>query len=136
MSGHLAHHHLGIACRDIELETAAYDVLDYRQESPDFIDPLQGVRGRFLVGPGPRVELLQQLDGSDVLEPWLTRGSCIYHQAFEIGSLDECIRDLERSGAFTVRAPMPATAFAGRPIAFVMLRNLALVELIQAEVTG
>jgi methylmalonyl-CoA/ethylmalonyl-CoA epimerase len=128
----LAFHHLGVACTDLDREARAYALLGYRPEGPDFEDAVQGVRGRFLVGGGPRLELLVSLPGRAVLDPWLTGGSRIYHQAFTTTDLAASHADLRRAGARTVVAPVPATAFGGRRICFVMLRTMALVELVES----
>jgi methylmalonyl-CoA/ethylmalonyl-CoA epimerase len=125
-------HHLGVACRDLETDTRALGVLGYAAEGADFVDPVQGIRGRFLTGPGPRLELLVELAGADVLRPWLAQGVKIYHQAYEVDDLSAEIRELELAGARMVRSPVPAPAFGDRRICFVALRNAMLVELIEA----
>jgi methylmalonyl-CoA/ethylmalonyl-CoA epimerase len=126
-------HHVGVACRNLDAEAAAFGMLGYQVEGEDFVDPGQGIRGRFLVGPGPRLELLVALQGSSVLEPWLDKGVKFYHQAFVVESLEDSIEELCGRGGRMVSAPGPAVAFGGRAIAFVMLRNMAMVELIQRD---
>jgi methylmalonyl-CoA/ethylmalonyl-CoA epimerase len=128
----LVFHHFGVACRDLDRESQAYALLGYLPEGDDFEDPVQGVRGRFLTGGGPRMELLVSLPGRDVLEPWLAPGNRIYHQAFTTSDLDASHQALGRAGARTVVAPVPAEAFQGRRICFVMLRTMSLVELVES----
>lgn len=125
-------HHFGIACKDLDREQAQYELLGYEPEGADFSDAVQGIRGRFLVGGGPRLELLVALPGSTVLDPWLQAGHRIYQQAFEVDDLAEAIEFLEGKGARTVVEPVPAVAFEGRQIAFLMQRNMAMIELIEA----
>lgn len=132
----MSFHHIGVACRDLAHETEAFGVLGYEIEGEDFVDPRQGIRGRFLVGPGPRLELLVGLPGSPVLEPWLDKGVKFYHQAFVVESMETSVQQLREKGGRMVSAPMPAVAFGDRQIAFVMLRNLAMVELIQSVTAG
>ena len=129
----IAFHHLGVACRDLGAETDTFATIGYRPEGSDFVDERQGVCGRFLAGPGPRLELLVGLPGSSVLEPWLQKGVKFFHQGFLVDGLSETLESLRGSGGRMVSAPTPAVAFDGREIAFVMLRNLAMVELIQAD---
>ena len=129
----IAFHHLGVACRNLAAETDAFAAIGYRPEGFDFVDERQGVRGRFLAGPGPRLELLVGLPGSSILEPWLQKGVKFFHQGFLVDGLAETLDSLRGSGGRMVSAPTPAVAFDGREIAFVMLRNLAMVELIQAD---
>lgn len=126
-------HHFGVACRDLDLEAAHYRTFGYRPERDDFEDPIQGVRGRFLIDGGPRLELLVALPGSAVLDPWLRGGSRIYHQAFEVDDLPGSIASLMADRARVVVEPVPAVAFDGRSISFVMLRTLALIELIETD---
>lgn len=131
-------HHLGLACRDLEREAAALSVLGYRPTGSIIEDPGLGVRVWFFEGGGPRIELVAQLDGtqgadaSNVLEGWLARGAKIYHAAYEVEDFDESVSSrLDRQAKVTVR-PTPAVAFDGRQVAFLMLRNGYLVELIEA----
>ena len=98
-----------------------------------FEDPRQGVRGVFLGGQSPRLELLEPLaaDGEGgVLEPWLKGGIKLYHLAYETDSLPDAIADLRRERAKVVVAPIPAVAFGGREIAFLLMPNRMLIELI------
>jgi methylmalonyl-CoA/ethylmalonyl-CoA epimerase len=127
----MSFHHIGVACRDLAREAEAFSALGYEAESEDFVDSGQGIRGRFLVGPGPRLELLVGLPGSSVLDPWLEKGVKFYHQAFVVDSLETSVQELREEGGRMISAIMPAVAFDGRQTGFVMLRNLAMVELIQ-----
>jgi methylmalonyl-CoA/ethylmalonyl-CoA epimerase len=126
----LAFHHIGIACRDFEAETQAFGMLGYTAESPDFYDPLQGIDGRFLIGGGPRLELLRNHQEPGVLTPWLRKGIRFYHLAFEADDFALRRGELADLGAKEVVAPQPAVAFGGRLICFTMLKNHTLIELI------
>jgi len=125
-------HHLGVACRSIDAETGLLEVLGYVREGEDFEDPNQGIRGRFLAGAGVRLELLEELGDSGVLRPWLAGRIKIYHHAYETPDLDASLARLLEAGARVARPPLPAVAFGGRRVAFVMLPNMMLVELIDA----
>jgi methylmalonyl-CoA/ethylmalonyl-CoA epimerase len=125
-------HHLGVACRDLGEEAQTFAAIGYGPDGDGFVDERQGVRGRFLVGPGPRLELLVALPGSTVLDPWLDKGVKFFHQGFVVEELSEALEGLREGGGRVLSAPAPAVAFDGREIAFVMLRNLAMVELIQS----
>ena len=125
-------HHLGVACRDLDLEERAWVSLGFSREGADFEDPRQQIRGRFLVGAGSRLELLVGTPGSKVLTPWLSRGIKIYHQAFEVPDLLGAMDRLRGTGARVAVEPVAAVAFGGRAISFLMLPNGSLIELIQA----
>jgi methylmalonyl-CoA/ethylmalonyl-CoA epimerase len=128
-------HHVGVATRDLDREAAAFAPLGYVAEGPDFEDPIQGIRGRFLVGPGPRMELVAPAAPGGVLAPWLARGAKLYHVAYEVAGVRARVAALEAAGGRVVAGPVPAVAFGGREIAFVMLPTLLLVELVEREGT-
>jgi methylmalonyl-CoA/ethylmalonyl-CoA epimerase len=128
----LRFHHLGFATKALADDVHVYGLLGYAPEGSEFIDQRQGVRGRFLVGQGPRLELLEPLSGSEVLSPFLRRGVKCYHHAYEVECLDTSLSAFRAMRALVVREPVPAVAFDGRRIAFVMLPNAWMVELIEA----
>lgn len=123
-------HHVGVACRDLDAEERSFAALGYRREAPDFYDPIQGVRGRFLTGGGPRLELLCNPEEPGVLTPWIKKGVRFYHLAYEVDDLSAAAATLSSFGAKEIVAPVPAVAFERRLIAFYMLANLTLIELI------
>jgi methylmalonyl-CoA/ethylmalonyl-CoA epimerase len=127
-----AFHHIGIACKHLDREATVYAKLGYRVERPDFEDPIQGVRGRFLVGGGPRLELLVEIVSGTVLAPWLRRGIRQYHLAWETPHFDDALRGALAARGRIVVEPVAAVAFDQRLITFLMMPNLQLIELIQA----
>ena len=128
-------HHVGVASTDIDAEAARLAPLGYALEGEPFADPVQGVRGLFLTGPAPRLELLEPLPGREdgVLRAWLRQDVKLYHLAYVTPDLAGALAGLRAEGGKVVVAPVPAVAFNGRDIAFVMLRNRMLVELIAKE---
>ena len=125
-------HHIGVACKNLDIETRQFALLGYKPEGPDFIDKLQGVTGRFLAGGGPRIELLTSTGASEVLKPWLKAGVKMYHLCYEAPNFLAAIAHLQSKHAKLVVPPVVSVAFQGREIAFLMLPNLLLVELIEA----
>jgi len=122
--------HLGIASNSIEKELGFFEMLGYRPEDTDFVDSVQGVRGRFLVGGGPRIELLENLPGSKTLDPWLGRGGRVYHFGYMVPDLTVARETALAEGAIVVRDSLPSLAFSGRLICFLLLRNRLMIELI------
>lgn len=125
-------HHLGVACRDLDVEERAWSAMGYVREGTDFEDPIQRVRGRFIVGPGPRLELLMPLASGSPLDNVLNKGIKIYHQAFLTRDFDAAFASLRAQKFRLIAAPARAVAFEGRRIAFFALANLAIVEIIEA----
>lgn len=127
----LRFHHTGVACKNLDDETRVFEMLGYRQEGDDFTDEFQGISGRFLTKDGAaRVELLVNTNPTGVLTAWLQRGVKMYHLAYEVDSLPEAIEFLVRQKARPTTKPLPAVAFGGREIVFLILPNLLLIELI------
>ena len=126
----LLFHHIGVACRDLDSETRRLAVLCYAPEGPDFTDPIQGVKGRFLSGGGPRLELLTPLSSSGVLTPWLNSSVKLYHLGYETADLAGAVTYFKRERAHIMVQPVEAVAFDHRKIAFMMLPNMLLTELI------
>lgn len=126
-------HHIGYATSSIEQERNTFLALGYELEGKPFIDNSQGVAGCFIKGPGPRIELLENLPNSDTLTPWLSAGIKMYHFAYCVDSLGGAIEWAKARRAMLVVLPVPAIAFDGRKIAFVMLRSGLLVEFIESE---
>jgi len=126
----LVFHHVGVISANIEQETSQLASLGYQPEGEPFVDPVQGVRGLFLAGQSPRLELLCPLAREGVLAPWIRSKNKLYHLAYQTVQLSQSIAELRQNGAKVVVDPVPAVAFSGGLIAFVMLRNMLLVELI------
>lgn len=131
-----AFHHVGYATRSIARELETLELLGGRAESDAFEDPIQGIRGLFVVGNGPRIELLENLPGSTTLDSFLDAGIKLYHVAYEVDSIDDALRWARSVRAKVTVEPVPAVAFGGRPIAFVMFRNALLVEFIERAPIG
>jgi methylmalonyl-CoA/ethylmalonyl-CoA epimerase len=120
---------LGIATDSLQQDHWAYGALGYRSEGAIVVENLQGVRGQFLVGGGPRLELLEPLPGSETLAPFLSRGIKCYHHAYEVESLEDSLAALRAAGAKQLAPPVDAAAFNRREV-FLMLPNRWIVELI------
>jgi len=124
-------HHVGLATTSIKREIDIFALMGYRQEGSTFTDPIQGVTGCFLVGPGPRIELLESFDGSETLTPWISAGVKIYHFGYMVLDIEAAIKWATECRARVVVLAVPAVAFGMRRISFVMFRNGMLIELIE-----
>ena len=131
----LRFHHVGVACTDIRAEAARLAPLGYVVEGDAFVDEQQGVQGMFLGTQSPRLELLESLGDarSGVLGPWLNDATKLYHLAYVARDLTAAIKGIRAAQGKLIVAPVPAVAFGGRKIAFLMLPNRLLIELIEAE---
>ena len=131
-ASYLRFHHIGVATKKIAQEISEYALLGYITEGDFFEDPLQGIRGIFLTSEsGPRLELLENLPGSQTLNVWLDRGQKFYHMAYYTDSIEQAIQYFrEHCGILTI-SPKPSVYFENE-ICFMMLRNRQVIELLQA----
>jgi len=67
-----------------------------------------------------------------MLDPWLHTRVKFYHQAYLTNDILFDIDRLRAAGARVTVEPVEAVAFEGRRIAFLLLRNMALVELVES----
>lgn len=126
-------HHVGYATAYMGKERTIFAFLGYHQEGEIFVDPVQGVTGCFLAGSGPRIELLENLPGATTLTPWLNSGVKMYHFAYLVENLDEALNWIRSQRAKVIVAPVPAMAFSGQRICFVMFRNGLMLEFIEKK---
>lgn len=124
-------HHIGCATTSIEKEQRFFAFLGYSPEGEAFLDRIQGVAGCFLTGPGPRIELLENLPGKSTLTPWLNAGTKMYHFAYKVKDLEQALHWARGQRAKVVVAPVPAVAFGNRRISFVIFRNGLMLEFIE-----
>jgi methylmalonyl-CoA/ethylmalonyl-CoA epimerase len=128
-------HHVGIACERIEDELADWVLLGYAAEEPRFTDEIQGIRGCFMVGGGPRIELIENLAGSTTLSPWLKRKTKLYHMGYIVQDFRGACDQVTAAGAVAAR-DIARSAYFGARIAFFMMPNMAMIELIEASANG
>ncbi len=104
-------HHLGIACPSIDGARGAYEAMGYVSEDM-FTDNIQGVKGEFFTGFGPRVELLEDLPDRTTVAPWISRRlPTVYHYAWLVPSVDAAIDLVTGHGARTLSEPNPSEYF-------------------------
>lgn len=132
-TGGLAFHHIGVAVRQIEKELPFYTLMGYEAEGACFEDPEQGVRGLFLTARDqPRLELLENLPGSHTLDVQLKNNQKMYHMAYLVRNIEKAATVLSKNRAKIV-SPMKESVYFGKRICFMMLPDMMMVELIEAD---
>jgi methylmalonyl-CoA/ethylmalonyl-CoA epimerase len=99
-----------------------------------FHDPLQKVRVTFLAtrAQDPAIELVEPAaDDSPVSRFLQERGGGLHHVCYEVADLEQQLVELRSRGALIVKRPLPAVAFGGRRIAWVITSEKLLVELLE-----
>lgn len=129
--GNFTFHHLGVATRGILKELPQYLLLGYEKEGEVFEDPQQGIRGLFLTAPSqPRLELLENLEGSHTLDKQLEQGQKLYHAAYYVTHIEKAAEVLQRNRARII-SPMKQSVYFGKRICFLMLSNMMMIELLE-----
>lgn len=99
--------------------------------SEPVFDLEQRARLAMLDVAGVLFELVES-NGDGPAAKWLERGVRLYHICFEVDNIDaELARACER-GCVVASTPKPAVLFDGRRVAFVLDREMGLVELLES----
>lgn len=129
--GALTFHHIGVATRSIDRELPIYTLMGYKKESDVFNDPAQGIRGLFITAKNqPRLELLENLEGSKALDIPLERGQKFYHIAYYVQDIEKAVEIFTRNRAKIV-APLKHSVYFGKRVCFMILPNMMMIELVE-----
>jgi len=127
-------HHYGVLVKDIG--AAAHDFvkrLGYVIESEVIEDPVQTARVQFLRQPGTTswLELVTPNGPDSKLTNALKKGGGPHHICYETDDLDRACENLRGQAMLVLSKPVPAKAFPGRRIAWVMDQSAILIELLE-----
>jgi methylmalonyl-CoA/ethylmalonyl-CoA epimerase len=127
-------HHVGILVKNIKtyLESHNYPWFDSANLSELVCDPLQGANVLFVKCPESAIELIEPINDSSPFKKVLSESVALQHHiCFEVDDLDSVLLTCVEKKMLVVSAAKPASAFAGRRIAFVMGRDKLLWELLE-----
>jgi methylmalonyl-CoA/ethylmalonyl-CoA epimerase len=128
-------HHIGIAVNDIHEATGRYvRMLGYEVQSEIIHDPVQTAYVQFLRLPGDSVyvELVSPDGDKSKLNGAVQRGGGLNHLCYVTTDIKFACRQLRDKGMFLLQPPVPAVAFQGRRIAWLMAADRVPVELVEA----
>jgi RimJ/RimL family protein N-acetyltransferase len=124
-------HHIGVATTDINKEFETYKMLGYAKESYVFEDELQGIKGLFITANGqPRLELLENLNGSHTLDYWINNKNKMYHFAYCVENIEKVI-EIFKKNRFKIVSPLKTSVYFRKRICFLMSPNTYIIELIE-----
>lgn len=119
-------HHLGYAVNSVEGISRKMEILGWKS-GDIFEDENQGIRGVFLEGAGPRMELLENMRGVSTLDQFLKSGDFVfYHMGYFTDDMDISVTQSREAGGKQIAPPLPAVAFGGRKICFFAFRGMIL----------
>jgi methylmalonyl-CoA/ethylmalonyl-CoA epimerase len=97
-------------------------------------DPLQKVFVSFLTPAGEstaQVELVEPSGKDSPVVAFLNRGGGLHHLCYEVDNLDLHLQQMRAHGSVPARLPMPAVAFDGRRIAWMLTPDGLLLEFLE-----
>ena len=127
-------HHWGFVVADIERSAESFSQsLGAAWDKMVYHDPNQRVRVTFLSHTGsPVFELVQPASEDSPVSRFLReRGGGLHHVCYEVEELEASMAELRSRGSVIAKRPLPAVAFGGRRIAWVITREKLLVELLE-----
>jgi len=139
MTSALRLHHIGIVVPDVAVASAEYtERLGYESASQIIHDPVQTAYVQFLQlpGDGALLELVAPDGPASKLSNALNKGGGLNHLCYETDDIDGSCVELRRHGLVLIHPPVPATAFQGRRIAWLMGRERVLTELVERAPNG
>ena len=99
---------------------ANFQFLGYQAESHCFTDSSQGIMGQFMIANNqPRIELLQNSEGSTTLTPYLEKGVKLYHFAYSVDQIEKACEYLVKCRA-KVMSPLKESVYFGKRICCVI----------------
>lgn len=127
-------HHIGIVVADLAQACETYvSRLGYAVRSEVIHDPVQTAFVQFFQGesPGPLVELVTPDGPKSKLAGALERGGGLNHLCYLTDAIERDCKELRAQQMFLLQAPVPATAFPGRRIAWLMGKDGIPIELVE-----
>jgi methylmalonyl-CoA/ethylmalonyl-CoA epimerase len=130
-------HHVGYVTSSIADSVEEYvTALGLKWDGRITHDPLQMVSVTFLTSrdddSAAQVELVEPSATRSPVSRFLEKGGGLHHVCFEVADLAEHVEEAEVKGSMLVRVPMPAVAFDGRKIAWIVTPGGQLIEFLEA----
>ena len=128
-------HHWGFVVGDIQAGASGFVTsLGAVWDGVVYEDPQQSVKVTFLTtgDSRPSMELVEPMSEDSPVSRFLqTCGGGLHHVCYEIEDIEAVLANLRARGALITKQPLPAVAFAGRRIAWVITPEKLLVELLE-----
>jgi methylmalonyl-CoA/ethylmalonyl-CoA epimerase len=132
-------HHIGIVVADVARASDQYvRRFGYKVSSDIIHDANQTAYIRFLRLPGDAFHLeLVAPDGPESrLANALKKGGGPHHLCYATADIEATWREMREQGMVLLQAPVPAVAFGGRRIAWLMGRDRMAIELVERGSRG
>ena len=129
--------HIGVAVSNIKESLSIFNNLfELKKEvSEIYEDTFQNIRISFINLAGIKIELVEPLDSNkkSPVDNIIEKNTSYYHLCFRTECIEDEILQLVERGAIVVTEPIPSLAFSNRKIAFLYVKHLGLIELVEKE---
>lgn len=129
-------HHVGFVLDSIEENAEALALsLGATWDGKIVFDPIQEVRVTFLQGSCANesmIELVEPAGPESPVSRILKRGGGLHHLCYEVENLESHLEFCRSVGMTIMRKPVPAVAFGGRRIAWVLAKRRLLIEYLES----
>lgn len=132
-------HHVGYAVAEIQPVAADYvERYGYEIVTPIIHDPTQTAFVQFvrLAGDSTFLEFVAPDSLNSKLVNAVRRGGSLHHLCYSVDDIEFTTNRLFESGMMILTAPVPAIAFGGRRIAWLMGRDRIPIELVERGKPG
>jgi methylmalonyl-CoA/ethylmalonyl-CoA epimerase len=128
-------HHVGYVVASISGSAPQFArSLSLRWDGQVIHDPMQFVKVTFLpanLSTESTIELVEPAGPRSPVRRFAEAGGGFHHVCYEVDDLKAQINHSQSTGATLVRVPLPAQAFGGRKIAWVLTSEKLLVEYLE-----
>ncbi len=128
--------HIGVAVSNIKESLSVFNNLfELNDVSEIYEDIFQNIKISFFCIAGVKIELVEPLDSNkkSPVDNIIEKNMSYYHLCFRTGCIEDEILQLVEKGAIVVTEPIPSLAFSNRKIAFLYVKHLGLIELVEKE---
>jgi hypothetical protein len=128
--------HIGVAVSNIKESLSIFNNLfELSDVSEIYEDIFQNIKISLINLAGVKIELIEPLDSSkkSPVDNIIEKNMSYYHLCFRTGCIEDEILQLIEKGAIVVTEPIPSLAFRSRKIAFLYVKHLGLIELVEKE---
>jgi methylmalonyl-CoA/ethylmalonyl-CoA epimerase len=138
-AGEIKLHHFGFVLASIQKSAEAFaQSLCATWDRKVTFDSRQKVRVTFLRGAhigDALIELIEPGGPDSPVSRFLARGGGLHHLCYEVEDLGKQLDFCRSVGSIVMRKPVPAVAFDGRRIAWVLTKKRLLVEYLESNRT-
>jgi len=137
LGGNAVLHHLGFVVSSISAAAPDFALCMSAQWEGEIIhDPIQQVRVAFFSPADPRnpvFELVEPAGEGSPVKAFVKKGGGLHHVCYEIDDLESGLAEARDVGLVVVSNPVPAVAFGGRRIAWVVSKRRLLMEFLERK---